>query len=94
MTNLKCWCYHGITMTTNMRGGESYMIGPHLAEVFLYIPKPLKSRLVAVVEQREGLSLSKVGRACIEACIDGLEEEMNLKPKPVQGTRSRKRQAA
>ena len=70
------------------------MIGAHLAEVFAYIPKPLKRRLVAVCEERKGLSISKVIGSCLEACIDDLEEQVGIKPKPTQGTSSKKKDAA
>ena len=69
------------------------MVGPGLEEVFSYIPSELKRRIEAVSEQRKGLSISKIIGACLAACIDGLEEQVGLK-KPIQGTRSRKRQAA
>jgi hypothetical protein len=67
------------------------MIGADLAEVFAYIPKPLKSRVIAVCEQRKGLSISKIVGACLAACIDDLEEQVGIKPKPTQGNRSKKK---
>ena len=65
------------------------VIGPDLAEVFAYPPKSLKKRIQAVCETRKGLSISKVVTSCLEACIDGLEEQVGIK-KPAQGTRSKK----
>ena len=67
------------------------MIGEDLTEIFGYVPKPLKARVLAVCEQRKGLSISKVVGACLAACIDDLEEKVGLK-KPTQGTRSKKKQ--
>ncbi|MES2367056.1 MAG: hypothetical protein V4563_14365 [Pseudomonadota bacterium] len=66
------------------------MIGAHLAEVFAYIPKPIKKRIVAVCEQKKGLSISKIVGSCLEACIDDLEKQVGIKPTPKQATRNKR----
>lgn len=60
-------------------------------EVFAYPPKILKKRIVAVCEQRKGLSISKVVVSCLEACIDDLEEQVGIKAKPAQATRNKRK---
>lgn len=68
------------------------MIPPHLTEVFGYVPKTLKRRVVNLCQMDKNLSISKVIGMCLEAGIEHLEKQ--IKGEPTQGSRSSRRRAA
>lgn len=68
------------------------MIPSHLTEVFGYVPKTLKRRVVNVCAMDKSLSISKIIGMCMEAGIDHLEKQVKGTPK--QDSRSSRHRAA
>ncbi len=74
---------------------KATMIGADKTQIFAYPPKKLKRRVVAACERR-GLSISEVITACLQACIDDLEQQdgLGIKAKPIQVARNKRTLAA